>query len=139
MNNLLERLHASFFFYILTTPTTFLKIGHYLPSVILISVATMFGGLRAWVNAGWKKTVSQTKDKGQKFIDTEDTFEWETQRRPVLDSLLIMLATHTLGGLIFLSFYSNWTFAAGLAKLGVRASYIIGVVVSSPVFCRISF
>ena len=139
MNNLLERLHASFFFYILTTPTTFLKIGHYLPSVILISVATMFGGLRAWVNAGWKKTVSQTKDKGQKFIDTEDTFEWETQRRPVLDSLLVMLATHTLGGLIFLSFYSNWTFAAGLAKLGFRASYIIGVVVSSPVFCRVLF
>ncbi|KAG6918119.1 hypothetical protein DXG01_016307 [Tephrocybe rancida] len=34
-NNLLERLHASFFFYVLTGPERFLKIGSYLPSAVL--------------------------------------------------------------------------------------------------------
>jgi len=39
MSNLLERLHASFFLYIMTTPSSFLKIGSYLPSAVVIAVA----------------------------------------------------------------------------------------------------
>ncbi|KAG8907402.1 Glycosyl phosphatidyl inositol protein transamidase complex subunit [Tulasnella sp. 403] len=48
MNNLLERLHASFFFYVLTSPRTFVNFGGYLASAILVSVAMIFGGLRLW-------------------------------------------------------------------------------------------
>ncbi|KLO08967.1 Gaa1-domain-containing protein [Schizopora paradoxa] len=99
MNNLLERLHASFFFYIQTTPDTFLKIGHYLPSVIIISVAMMFGGLKEWTNAGWQRT--QESSDGSNI-------KWERRPRPVLEALLLMLATHIFGGLVFLLASNGW-------------------------------
>ena len=113
MNNLLERLHASFFFYILTTPATFLKIGHYLPSVILISVATMFGGLRAWVNAGWRK---EPLEKSK----TESASEWVQRRRPIIGPLLVMLATHALGALFFFATWKGWAFPDGLLSFSFK-------------------
>ncbi|KAG7092639.1 hypothetical protein E1B28_008980 [Marasmius oreades] len=84
-NNLLERLHASFFFYIMTGPERFLKIGSYLPSGIAISVAMMFAGLKAWVEAA------------------------KTHRtRPVLAVILkYMLPTHALGGIVYLAITSG--------------------------------
>ncbi|EIN07262.1 Gaa1-domain-containing protein [Punctularia strigosozonata HHB-11173 SS5] len=78
-NNLLERLHASFFFYILTGPGTFLKIGSYLPAVIIISVAIMFAGLRRWVDAP----------------------QLGAKSRPVPKALLIMACTHAAGLALF--------------------------------------
>ncbi|WVW84278.1 hypothetical protein I302_106308 [Kwoniella bestiolae CBS 10118] len=44
MNNLLERLHASYFFYLLPRPWNFIPIGHYLPSAILLSASLTIGG-----------------------------------------------------------------------------------------------
>ena len=81
MNNLLERLHASFFFYILTTSSTFLKIGHYLPSAILISVSMMFGGLRQWTDAGWRRRQPNDASSEDK-VDSPD--EWLSQHRDVI-------------------------------------------------------
>lgn len=98
MNNLLERLHASFFFYIQTTPDTFLKIGHYLPSVIIVSVAMMFGGLKEWVKAGWRRQEASERTNAK----------WESRPRPVLEALLLMLATHIFGGFVFLSASKGW-------------------------------
>lgn len=117
MNNLLERLHASVFFYILTTPKTFLKIGHYLPSVILISVATIFNGLHTWVDAGWRK--DHTPSKGA------PSEEWVPRRRPVIGALLVMLATHALGALFFFVSSKGWVFYDGLLSLGLRPSYMV--------------
>ncbi|KAF9265553.1 Gaa1-domain-containing protein [Marasmius fiardii PR-910] len=78
-NNLLERLHASFFFYIMTGPERFLKIGSYLPSGIAISVAMMFTGLQTWIEAAKNN-----------------------RTRPVLPVILkIMLPTHALGGILY--------------------------------------
>lgn len=97
-NNLLERLHASFFFYIMTGPTTFLKIGSFLPSAVIISVAMMFAGLYEWVNAGWALDgASSEKD------DKEGTTKpkWIRRPRPVLHALCIVIATHVLGVALF--------------------------------------
>ncbi|KAG7447959.1 Gaa1-domain-containing protein [Guyanagaster necrorhizus] len=90
-NNLLERLHASFFFYILTDPDNFLKIGLYLPSAILISVAMMLTGLSLWVEAGW--TTSGDKKSTDK--------KWTRRKRPILHVLAIMISTHLLGVTMF--------------------------------------
>ncbi|KAK0483742.1 Gaa1-like protein [Armillaria novae-zelandiae] len=90
-NNLLERLHASFFFYIMTDPDHFLKIGLYLPSVILISVAMMFTGLSLWVEAGW------TMSGDEKSTDKKRT----RRKRPVLHVLAIMISTHLLCATMF--------------------------------------
>jgi glycosylphosphatidylinositol transamidase len=43
-NNLLERLHASYFFYLLPRPGKFIPVGHYLPSAILIGSSVTISG-----------------------------------------------------------------------------------------------
>ncbi|KAJ7905719.1 Gaa1-domain-containing protein [Mycena olivaceomarginata] len=95
-NNLLERLHASFFFYILTTPDRFLKIGSFLPSAVLISVAMMFGGLKLWSDSAW---ILDTSIPLEKQGDTG--IKWIQRSRPVIPVLGIMLSTHILGGILF--------------------------------------
>ncbi|KAG0699646.1 Gaa1-like protein [Suillus ampliporus] len=109
MNNLLERLHASFFFYILTSPGTFMKIGKFLPSAILVSVAMLFKGLGEWVNAGWVCEVSEASVKGDetdKPSPAKDT--WKNRRRPLLSALIIVIATHVLGVLVFNLVCNRW-------------------------------
>jgi glycosylphosphatidylinositol transamidase len=110
MNNLLERLHASFFFYLLTTPRTFLKIGLYLPAPIMISVSLLFGGLQAWVQAGWRLVVrdvdeKKRKEKGQSSLNASSgqVTEWETRPRPVIEAVAVIIATHALGAVVFVA------------------------------------
>ncbi|TFK76331.1 Gaa1-domain-containing protein [Pluteus cervinus] len=100
-NNMLERLHASFFFYLLPVHHEFIQIGKYLPSAILISVAMIFGGLKIWSDAGWTRS-SIIEQK----VTSEPT--WTRRRRPVIPSLLIVLATHLMGTLLFFVVKSSW-------------------------------
>jgi glycosylphosphatidylinositol transamidase len=102
MNNLIERLHASFFFYLLTSPSQFLKIGLYLPSAILISIAVMIHGLSAWVDAAWIEDES-TADKSH-----VETTKWKRRRRPVIRALSMVMATHILGAVLFAIISSSW-------------------------------
>lgn len=105
MNNLLERLHASFFFYVLTGPGTFLKIGEYLPSAVIVSVAMMFGGLRVWVDAGW---IERQWSADKAIPGRTATTKWITRRRNVITPLVIMLVTHVVGGIIFVIATKSW-------------------------------
>jgi glycosylphosphatidylinositol transamidase len=102
MNNLLERLHASFFFYLLTGPGTFLRIGEYLPTAVIISTAMIFGGLRIWVDAGWVEQRPAVKTPDSPLV------KWKTRHRNALLPLVIMLVTHVIGGLTFLLATSSW-------------------------------
>jgi glycosylphosphatidylinositol transamidase len=102
MNNLIERLHASFF--ILTSPSQFLKIGLYLPSAILISVALMIHGLSAWVNSGWIEGETFTIQPDKSRVETT---KWKRRKRPV-KGVLILMATHTLGAVLFAVISSGW-------------------------------
>lgn len=43
-NNLLERLHASFFFYLLPHPDYFLPVGHYLPAAVILGASVTIAG-----------------------------------------------------------------------------------------------
>jgi GPI-anchor transamidase subunit GAA1 len=105
-NNLLERLHASFFFYILATPDSFLKIGKYLPSPILISVAMMFAGLRHWVDAAWSFTPTpETKKNNSASVSSG---QWTRRKRPVILPLLIILTTHLAGLVLHNLISSSW-------------------------------
>ncbi|KAN0076921.1 Gaa1-like, GPI transamidase component domain containing protein [Tylopilus felleus] len=118
-NNLLERLHASFFFYILTTPGTFMKIGSFLPSAVLVGVAMIFLGLGQWVEAGWVRespTESQPQDKedDRKVANAPTAIAstiqptWRPRRRPVLPAIITILATHTIGLLAFTLINTSW-------------------------------
>jgi glycosylphosphatidylinositol transamidase len=104
MNNLIERLHASFFFYIITSPSQFLKIGLYLPSAILISIAVMIHGLNTWVDAAWIEDETATQlDKSH-----IETTKWKRRKRPVMGPLIIVMATHALGAILFAIISSSW-------------------------------
>lgn len=94
-NNLLERLHASFFFYIMTSSDTFLKMGMFLPSAVLVSVAMMFVGLGEWVRAGW---VFEPGKVGEKEAREG---EWLRRSRPLMKPLGIVLGTHVFGAGVF--------------------------------------
>jgi glycosylphosphatidylinositol transamidase len=105
LNNLIERLHASFFFYVLISPSQFLKIGLYLPSAILISIAVMIHGLSAWVDAAWTEDESTTTSQDKSHAETT---KWKRRKRPVTNALFIVLATHTLGAVLFATVSSSW-------------------------------
>ncbi|CAE6465896.1 unnamed protein product, partial [Rhizoctonia solani] len=114
MNNLLERLHASFFFYLLTSAQSFVKIGGYLPAAVIMSIAMTLGGLALWVEAGWFQAPAAISDEDQKSaIDDGEQVElskrWLKRSRPVVDAFALVGCTHLLG-------------AAMLFALGTKAS-----------------
>nr|POE92408.1 gpi transamidase component gaa1 [Quercus suber] len=52
INNLLEHLHQSFFFYILLSPGRFVSIGNYLPAAMLIAGSFTITALALWMQSG---------------------------------------------------------------------------------------
>lgn len=110
MNNLSERLHASFFFYIMTSSQRFLKIGFFLPSAILISVAMMFHGLSTWVDAAWIHEINSgpTGKESSLSLSTPSSIKWRSRKRPVIVVLGIMISTHFLGLLLFWTITRSW-------------------------------
>ena len=105
MNNLLERLHASFFFFLLVRPELFMKIGMYLPSAILVGTAMLFSGLGEWVNAGWLLTSVRLKhdehDEKSEKVQSPSVIKWVTRDRPVLDAVIMMVSTHAIGYILW--------------------------------------
>lgn len=86
INNLLERLHASFFFYLFTAHEEFVVIGKYLTSAVFIGVSLELSGLYGWVASGWQ--VSKVSGDSLRLT------------RPLVPVLIIMIGTHVLGGLL---------------------------------------
>lgn len=54
VNNLLEKFHQSFFFYLMLGPKLFISIGTYLPSAVLFSASYALGALSEVLNCGLK-------------------------------------------------------------------------------------
>ncbi|KAI9064414.1 Gaa1-domain-containing protein [Trametes sanguinea] len=111
-NNLLERLHASFFFYLLVAPGVFMKIGSYLPSAILVGTAMLFTGLGEWVTAGWTSSPTEAPSddaaKSEKAEPKDNAKKWQRRHRPVLEPVAIMVLTHILGVILFLLTSTLW-------------------------------
>jgi GPI-anchor transamidase subunit GAA1 len=111
MNNLLERLHASFFFYIMTTPSSFLKIGSYLPSAVLVAAALMFGGLGKWVDAGWVEVEDEdppAEKANTAGIVLTSRKKWIPRRRDLLDAFMVVVASHLVGMTLFVVISFSW-------------------------------
>ncbi|OBZ75516.1 GPI transamidase component gaa1 [Grifola frondosa] len=126
-NNLLERLHASFFFFLLVGPTTFMKIGSYLPSAIIISTAMMFGGLGEWVNAGWTLATGSVETTDQKKGHASSEGKWTRRHRPMLVPIAIMISTHLAGIMLFFVISRSWYAAHQIAYSAVLFSVISAV------------
>lgn len=58
LNNLLEHLHQSFFFYLLMQANRFVSIGTYLPSAMLVAVNFTLMAIALWVQSGRQSNCS---------------------------------------------------------------------------------
>lgn len=132
-NNLLERLHASFFFYLLTTPGTFMKIGTFLPSAVLVGVAMIFWGLGQWVEAGWVQESPAELQRQDKEDDAKvataatvatPQSTWRPRRRPVLPAIVAILATHAVGLLAFATINTSWFLRDQVVRLLFASVYL---------------
>ena len=66
LNNLLEHLHQSFFFYLLMQANRFVSIGTYLPSAMLVAVNFTIMAISLWVQSGRpSKTQNTPAEKSQ--------------------------------------------------------------------------
>lgn len=63
LNNLLEHLHQSFFFYLLMQTDRFVSIGTYLPSAMLIAANFTIMAISLWVKSGQSPPTEKTKAK----------------------------------------------------------------------------
>ena len=63
LNNLLEKLHQSFFFYMLMQSNRFVSIGTYLPSAMAVAAAYTVMAIYLWVMSGYQISFP-TKDTG---------------------------------------------------------------------------
>jgi glycosylphosphatidylinositol transamidase len=104
MNNLLERLHASFFFYLMTGSGSFLKVGFYLPSAVILSAAITITGLDIWYKMISKSVRSPAGDKQAGDLDESKL----GPKRPVIAALLVMLASHVVGFAFLLLLKLSW-------------------------------
>lgn len=70
LNNLIEHLHQSFFFYFLPNNDRYVSIGLYMPSVLLIIAACLLMALSLWIR------VYQSSEAEERSKKTEATAPW---------------------------------------------------------------
>jgi len=69
LNNLLEHLHQSFFFYILMGANRFVSIGTYLPSAMLVAVNFSITSIALWIQTGQSRRSIPTVATTEKAKD----------------------------------------------------------------------
>ncbi|XP_045505252.1 glycosylphosphatidylinositol anchor attachment 1 protein [Colias croceus] len=63
LNNLLERFHQSYFFYLLAATDRFISIGQYMPSLCLLCGALLIRALSLWVTIQKDEELEKKKEK----------------------------------------------------------------------------
>lgn len=96
-----------------------MKIGSYLPSAVLVSTAMLFSGLGEWSRARWvqveeiSEKTKATQDDQLGVIHEVTARRWVSRRRPVLGALLLMVATHLMGVVLFCVTTQGWAHSGG--------------------------
>jgi glycosylphosphatidylinositol transamidase len=124
LNNLLEHLHQSFFFYLLMQSGRFVSIGTYLPSAMCIAASFTIMSIALWVQTGFRNTekpdtlpakdkpIPSSSKKDQKEPTSTQIADTEASLNPVerhmFFPILVLTAIHFLG-LIPLSLFNHLT------------------------------
>lgn len=82
LNNLLEHLHQSFFFYLLMQSNRFVSIGTYLPSAMAIAASFTIMAIHLWARSGYEPptpaaSAASTTTQASHAINIEDKSEAE--------------------------------------------------------------
>ncbi len=96
LNNILERLHASFFFYLFVNPDHYSQVGSYLPVAILLSAVMTLGGLRFWIDAGWELVKDPSDEKGMRR-------KWNRRSRVLGRAVSMLACCFGIGGALLLA------------------------------------
>ncbi|CAJ2508826.1 Uu.00g138520.m01.CDS01 [Anthostomella pinea] len=104
LNNLLEHLHQSFFFYLLMHKERFVSIGTYLPSAMLIAANFTIMAIFLWIKSGHVEINSPSKETKSKPATTETSKAVEEKRgaaaeRDLLLPLSLVAGCQFLGAL----------------------------------------
>ncbi|KAH6652081.1 Gaa1-like protein [Truncatella angustata] len=108
LNNLLEKLHQSFFFYLLMHKERFVSIGTYLPCAMLIAANFTIMAIYLWIKSGYTDRASTSKgptstptpQASVRAADAKvdvDTATVETTERDVVFPLSVVAASQFLG------------------------------------------
>ena len=133
LNNLLEHLHQSFFFYLLMQANRFVSIGTYLPSAMLVAVNFTIMAIALWLQSGRPpETRIALPKKGEKRSESEMVLikedgmtavipkqELATLERHLFLPVLVVLGLHFLG-VIPLSIFNNTNHSVGFADWSVQ-------------------
>lgn len=99
LNNLLEHLHQSFFFYLLMQTNRFVSIGTYLPSAMLVAGNFTIMAIYLWVKSGPSPTNSDTasSSKGKKKDTPQAASQDDAKVRELLLPLAVVAGSQFLG------------------------------------------
>ncbi|GAB7356334.1 hypothetical protein MBLNU459_g7127t1 [Dothideomycetes sp. NU459] len=117
VNNILEHLHQSFFFYLLMQSNRFVSIGTYLPSAMLIAGSFTITAILLWVQSGrpLTKSPNPAAPSSEKKVDMTlikesgsaalvPTQDLEVVERDMFLPLAVVFGVHALGLLPFYIF-----------------------------------
>ncbi|RMJ17245.1 hypothetical protein BHE90_007336 [Fusarium euwallaceae] len=93
LNNLLEHLHQSFFFYLLMQTDRFVSIGTYLPSAMLLAANFTIMAISLWVKSGQSSTTAQ---KPKETKEAASAVETAQSGRDLFLPLIIVAICHAL-------------------------------------------
>lgn len=112
INNLLEHLHQSFFFYILMNTNRFVSIGSYLPAAMLVAGSFTINALALWIlsgrgpvqKPGKLESEGNVKPKGEKLVTIKDGGDVAVVAREEVQSVerrmflpaVVVVGTHLL-------------------------------------------
>ncbi|KAK0610451.1 Gaa1-like protein [Bombardia bombarda] len=100
LNNLLEHLHQSFFFYLLMHPHRFVSIGTYLPSAMLVAANFTIMAIALWLKSG-QPGLTSTSGKAENKKSDDEKSDSKTSSQTVERDLFLPLGFVT--GCQFLS------------------------------------
>lgn len=100
LNNLLEHLHQSFFFYLLMGKDRFVSIGTYLPSAMLLAANFTIMAVYLWVSSGQPAQTPAEKspvDSASGNNESRAQLPPVARERELLLPLTLVIACHALG------------------------------------------
>ncbi|KAK4990649.1 Glycosyl phosphatidyl inositol protein transamidase complex subunit [Elasticomyces elasticus] len=138
LNNLLEHLHQSFFFYLLMHANRFVSIGTYLPSAMLVAVSFSITAIALWVQSGRPpKSAGEDLPSGEKGGEPDMTVIKEGGAVALVPTATLEIVERQLAfplaavlGLHFLGIVSFYTFNH-VAQSSLQSSFFLFAVLSA--------
>lgn len=137
LNNLLEHLHQSFFFYLLMNANRFVSIGTYLPSAMLVAGNFTITAILLWIQSG-RPTIpvpnpaSSEKDKEEPDVTlvkegdsvaVVPTKTFSVAERDMFPPIAMVLSMHLAGLLLFYNFNNISGAVSGISPTKLFSLY----------------